>query len=196
MQFLYDNLIATVVGMTVFLILVSIQMRATRTSVAQSARSMALKQAETLATWMEQDLEAMGRNLDDSETVYEVGDRTSNKNSPTESTLASGEALKFYYDKKTIRYNVEADPQTIDGKPRTLYEFERTKNGASAGGSPTTLGYFDIRFIDENAEPTTDESKIRGIRVHFSVVSPFQNDETTLQEIHRMVVVPYAPNRD
>lgn len=197
MPFVYDNLIATVVGTTVLLILMSIQMRATRTSVAQSGRSMALKQTETLATWLEQDLEAMGRNLDDSETVFTVSERTSNENSPTGSTLIEEEALTFNYrdggGDTTIKYAVvEADEQTVSGETRRLYELIRSPNG----GSSATLGYFDIRFIDENAQTTTNEDEIRGIRVRFSVVSPFQNYETTLQEVHRMVVVPYTPALD
>lgn len=200
MPFIYDNLTAAVVGMTVLLILVSIQMRTTKSSVAQSARNMALKQAETLATWMEQDLEAMGRNLEDDETVYSVGDRISNENSPTGTTLPDDTPLTFHYrknessSKTTIEYNV-ATTQTanVNDTTRTLYELNRDSSGVSDGESSSTLGYFDIRFVDEDAQTTTNEDSIRGIRAHFSVVSPFRNDETTLHEVHRMVVVPYTP---
>lgn len=199
MPFLYDNLIATVVGMTVLFILASIQMRASTSSVAQSARSMSLKQAETLATWLEQDLEAMGRNLDDDETVFTGDGRVSNENSPTGATLSAEDPLTFYYREEgdsttTIEYNVvAADEKTVNGETRRLYELDRLEDGNSDGGSSATLGYFDVQFIDRNAQQTDTESDIQGIRAHFSVVAPFQNNETTLHEVHRMVVVPYTP---
>jgi hypothetical protein len=192
--FVYDNLIATVVGATVLLILASIQMRATKTSVAQSARSMALKEAETFATWMEQDLEAMGRNLEDDETVFTVHDRTPDEDSPTGYTLFDDEDegqsdLTFSYRETTVEYDVVKEEKEIDGKTRTLYQLNRIPDG----GSSSILGYFDIRFINGDAQKTTNKDKIRAIRVHFSVVSPFQNDETAIHEVHRMVVVPYTP---
>ena len=70
MWFLNDNLIASLVSGTVILILFTIQMRATNMSVSESARNQALSQAETFATWLEEDLEAAGRNRGDSEPVF------------------------------------------------------------------------------------------------------------------------------
>lgn len=205
MQFLYDNLIATVVSMTVLLVLVSIQMRATRTSVSQTARHAAVSEAKTLAEWLEEDVEAMGRNLEDGEVVFE--DPTSsptkytNDDSPTGSTLAE---LTYYYreneggSKTTVRYSVtEADTQSVNGEDRTLYELERTTDGSVDGGSPASLGYFDVEFIGRNAgtvtDPVNNQDEIRSVRVLFSVVVPFQGDEGAFQEFHRMIVVPYIP---
>ena len=201
MAFLYDNLVATLIATTVVLVLISVQMRATSANVAQVGRSGALGGAESFATWVEQDLEAMGRHISVSETVFSSPVRRANGNSPTGEVL---EGLTFYYrtdegsPKTTITYEVtEVDTQTIGSEKRTLYQLSRSKNGTDVGGSPVRLGYFDVRFLDQTAgvvtNPAANRSKIEALRAHFSVVSPIQNDETKLQEVHRMVVVPYTP---
>lgn len=201
MAFLYDNLVATLIATTVVLVLISVQMRATSANVAQVGRSGALGGAESFATWVEQDLEAMGRHVSVSGTVFSSPVRQANGNSPTGEVL---EGLTFYYrtdessPKTTITYEVtEVDTQTIGSEKRTLYQLSRSKSGTDAGGSPVTLGYFDVRFLNRTAgevtNPAANRSKIEALRAHFSVVSPIQNDETKLQEVHRMVVVPYTP---
>lgn len=205
MQFLYDNLTATVVSMTVLLVLVSIQMRATSTSVSKTARNAAVNQAKSLAEWIEEDVEGMGRNIEDGETVFEdpttSPTKYTNDNSPTGATLGG---LTFYYREKeggaltTIDYTInEADTSTIEGEQRTLYELNRHQDGSLDGGSSATLGYFDVQFLGRNAgevtDPVNNKDEIQSIRVVFSVVVPFQGDESSLQEFHRMVVVPYTP---
>jgi hypothetical protein len=201
MAFLYDNLVATLIATTVVLVLISVQMRATSANVAQVGKSAALGGAETFATWVEQDLEAMGRHISVSETVFSSPARQPNGNSPTGEVL---EGLTFYYQKTkggpktSVTYDlVETDTQTVEGEKRVLYQLSRSKDGIETGGSPVTLGYFDVRFLNRTAgevtNPTANRSKIEAIRAHFSVVSPIQNDETKLEEVHRMVVVPYNP---
>lgn len=200
MQFLYDNLIATVIGMTVLLILIAIQLRATRANVAQTSRSIAFKHAETMATWLEEDLSQMGRNMDNKPFEL-LTTREENEDSPTGDILQPDDAADFEFEYKDGVGNQSTITYTMRSTDNSHYELERSRsNGGGsptdAGGSPTELGYFDLEFIDENANPGANLDQIQAIRVHFSVVTPFQNDETTLQEIHRMVVVPYAPNQD
>lgn len=194
MQFLYDNLIATVMGMTVLLILVVIQMRATRANVAQTSRAVAFNQAETLATWLEEDLGQMGRNMDSKPFTF--SDRSDESGSPTEETLTD-----FEFDYKDEDGNLSTIQYTVryaDGESPP-YELERS-DGSGGGGSVGALGYFDLQFINKRAQtpPNThpDIDKIQAVRVRFSVVLPFQNDETTLNEIHRMIVVPYPPTQN
>jgi hypothetical protein len=202
MPFIYDNLIATAIGTTVILILISIQMRSTNTTVAQMSRNVALNQAETMATWLEEDLESMGRNMGDDDTIYDPIEREENDGSPTDSVLTG---LTYYYenesgDKTEIEYDVgDEETRTIAGTDRPIYKLSREqkqKGSVVGGGTSTSLGYFDVRFVDEDAEETTTEDSIQAIRVRFSVVPPFQNDESTLDEVHRMVVVPYTPAQD
>lgn len=199
MPFIYDNLTATVIGTTAFLILISIQMRSTNTAVVQTGRSVALNQSETMATWLENDLESMGRNMDSDETIYENVERESSNASPTDSMMTG---LTYYYESESntptkIEYDVGSkETRTIAGEKRTVYRLSREQNDGADGGTSVSLGYFDIQFVDEYAEQTTVENDIQAIRVRFSVVPPFQNDRSTLNEVHRMVVVPYTPARE
>jgi hypothetical protein len=199
MPFLYDNLVAALVGTTVLLILMAIQMRATGEQVAQTARNAALNQTQSLATWLEEDLEAMGRNRASGEVVFEGIDRVENEASPTGEVLTD---LTFRYedesgDVTTIVYEVrnpDDETRTIAGEERPVYTLERQ---AAGGGTSPALGYFDLRFIDGNATPVSNPAanrgEIRALRLHFSVVPSYSSDRMILDEIHRMVVVPYTP---
>ena len=87
MAFLYDNLTAVVVATTVLLILAGPQLRATKLSTAASSQGAALTQSEEIATWMEEDLEAMGRHMASSDTVFGNITKTKSDAPPTDSVL-------------------------------------------------------------------------------------------------------------
>lgn len=189
MPFLYDNLTATVAGLTVILILASLQVRMTKSSATQAGRKAALNQAQTFATWLEDDLGRMGRNRE-GETVFSIGSRSNQDASPTGKVL---DDFTFYFEEND---STEYALDERDADDRTLYDL--TRNGGD--GRATRLGYFDIRFLDRDAEvisnPESSEGRIQSVRVQFSVVAPFQNDQTDVGEVHRMVVVPYIPARE
>jgi hypothetical protein len=204
MAFIYDNLTASVVSGMVILILFSVQMRATNSSVAQTGRNVALNQARTFATWLEQDLQRMGRNIPPGGQVFVPPSRKDTDASATDTTLSTEDAaFTFYYKnspsssgKTSVAYDIASETRDVGGTARTLYQLTRQRSGNEDGQSPPTLGYFDLQFVGANAnriDPKKASDQIRAIRVHFSVVPPFQNAETPLHEVHRMVVVPYTP---
>jgi len=204
MTFLYDNLTAVVVGTTVLLILASLQLRAMELSTAASGQEAALTQSEEIATWMEEDLESMGRHLTSTDTVFGGLSRVENKASPTDSVLTS---LSFQYKDsaggvvQTVEYNVSAaKTDRVEGEERTLYELSRTKGGSSAGRTPGMLGYIDVQFLDRTAAsisaPRANVDQIEALRVHFSVISPYRNSNSGVKEVHRMVAFPYTPAHD
>jgi len=197
MQFIYDNLTASVISGTVVLILFTVQMRAMNSSIAQTGRNVALNRVQTFATWLEQDLQRVGRNRADDEDVIKVLDRekVDEGQSPTDTTLST---FSFCFGSGNcatpdVTYQLDSESRTVGDNERTVYQLTRTPDGQS----PPDLGYFDLQFVDENAtvvgNPQVNRSRIRAIRVHFSVITPFQNEESTLEEVHRMVVVPYTP---
>lgn len=204
MQFIYDNLTASVISGTVLLILFTVQMRATSSSIAQTGRNFALNRAQTFATWLEQDLQRVGRNRSNDEEIFSGLNRVNaeESRSPTGKTLSTegGSAFTFYFGsgKTAVTYDVSARQKTIAGEQRTVYQLTRSPDGRS----PSNLGYIDIQFIDENAKvidnPETawknSPSRFQAIRVHFSIIPPFQNEESALKEVHRMVVVPFTPS--
>lgn len=204
MAFLYDNLTAVVVATTVLLVLASLQLRVTKLSTAASSHDAALTQSEQIATWMEEDLEAMGRHMAASDTVFGGITKAANDASPTDSVLTG---LSFQYKDsaggttQTVEYDVSAaGTETVGGQQRSLYELSRTNDGASDGKTPGMLGYIDVQFLDRMAasvsNPVANEDKIEALRVHFSVILPYRNDKTSLTEVHRMVSVPYTPAQD
>ena len=203
MQFIYDNLTASVISGTVVLILFTVQMRAMNTSIAQTSRNIALNSAQTFATWLEQDLQRVGRNREEGEKVItELERETLEDRSPTGHRLSSF-SFKYGSGGTTITYEVDPEDRTIGGQDRTVYQLTRQEGSDNDGQGPPTLGYFDLQFVDEDSraicpdggcDPENNRDDIRAIRVHFSVIPPFQNEESTLEEVHRMVVVPYTPS--
>jgi len=203
MAFLYDNLTAVVVGTTVLLILAGLQLRAMKRSTTASGQEAALTQSEEIATWMEEDLERMGRHMA-SDTAFSTLDRTEEDASPTDSVLTG---LSFQYKDstggapQTVEYDVSAvDTDMVEGSERTLYELSRTAGGTSAGGTPGMLGYIDVQFLDRTAAaisaPLANADQIQTLRVHFSIILPYGTDNTGLKEVHRMMAFPYTPAHD
>src|SRR5690625_4931521 len=67
---IFDNLNAILIGSTVILVIMAMQMRMTEMSVEQTANYMMKRQAMDLATWMEDDLLLMGQNLPSGTAAY------------------------------------------------------------------------------------------------------------------------------
>lgn len=204
MTFLYDNLTAIVVATTVLLILASLQLRATELNTAASSQDAALTQSEEIATWMEEDLGAMGRHMASGDTVFTGITRTANEVSPTDSVL-TGLSFTFRQNAggpmQTVEYDVStSDTETVEGEDRPLYRLARTKGGAGAGGTPEMLGYIDVQFLDRTAAaipaPLANADQIEALRVHFSVILPYRNEKTGVKEVHRMMALPYTPAQE
>lgn len=201
MPFIYDNLIATVISMTVFLILVSIQTQATQINTARTSRNVAKTQAHQLATWMEEDLAEMGKNMTVGAAAFENPQdstqwHTTQFTFKHDSLLASGDTVQV----KT-RYDLEkSGARMVDGTTETLYEVQRSRKVGSdpwqsKGQSTGNLGYFEINMLDKDAipisNPTVNRDDVECIRVRFSVIAPFQNEDTSLRRVYRSIVIPY-----
>ena len=225
MQFIYDNLTATLIAITATLLLLSIQSRATQNNVAKTSRNMMKERAQTFATWVEKDLERMGANM----TIEEVQEERPPFDNPEKTQMEGGTSLTeqftFYRDRVdgdtggddgeeeedydyededegdedvnetriATRYQVEK----VQDDPKALYQLTRktkevgtgTWSGAEVEGmSSPTLGYLQIDLLDKNADPVpspkSNLSQVHSVRVRFSVVSPFRNDETVAQATH------------
>lgn len=202
MPFVYDNLIATLISMTVLLILVSIQTEATQTNTARTSRNAVKGQAHQFATWMEEDLAEMGRNMTAGSAAFENPQdstdwHTTQFTFKQDSLLAGGGGTV----RVKTRYQLEkAGTRTVDGKTEALYEVQRSQKVGSdpwnsRGQSPSSLGYFEVNMLDRNGNPVsnpkTNRDSVESVRVRFSVIAPFQNDDTLLRRVRRSTVVPY-----
>lgn len=200
MYFIYDNITASVVAATTALLLLTIQSRATKYNVARVSRNVMEEQAQTFATWLEKDLERMGENMDQEEEVPFENPKTQDLEGGTVLT----NQFTFYRDstasdndeiRVATRYDVEKiGTREIDGDTKDLYKLtRRQKVGGSGwsgerGTSPSALGYFRIDLLDRDADPVSSPAsnpdQVHSIRVRFSVVAPFQNQETFPQATH------------
>jgi len=212
MAFIYDNLIATVVSLTVLLILASIQMSATSMSVSNSSRNIAITQAETFGTWMEEELSRVGRNLGD---VDEDSILTLNPSEINEQSPEGVNTPKFTFQYATfeggspttheVAYTLcptdeDREVYTRDGVvTKSLFQLRRQEDleadceeSSADGVSPPALGYFYVQRLTDSLSTTSSNDKAELLRVKYSVIAPFQGEDTVLQEVHRSVVSPFT----
>ena len=213
MTLIYDNLISTVIAMTVILILASVQLRATKQDVAGTAHYVMKQRTKQLSSWLQEDLGKIGKNMS-SESV------------PVDAMVVAGDestaewlTKKFVFERDSIKpsgdviaikvwYKVQdAGTRTIGGEERDVFQLTRERkvgpnSWKSAGGSAATLEYFDVDMLDKNAEPVedpvtklqTDPDIVRSVRIRFSVVPPFQNDQLPVSPSRtNTVVAQYLP---
>lgn len=201
MPFVYDNLVASLISMTVLLILTSIQTQATRNNTARTSRNAVKAQAQQFATWLEEDLSQMGKNMSVGDAAFK---------NPQDSTQWHTTQFTFKHDSlktgggtvqvKTRFQLKKTGTRMVDGTNEQLFEVDRSQKVGSGswqakGGSTTNLGYFEVNMLDENgnpmSNPSTNPGDVESIRVRFSVIAPFQTEETFLRRVRRSVVVPY-----
>ena len=212
MTLIYDNLISTVIAMTVILILASVQLRATKQDVAGTAHYVMKQSTKQLSSWLQEDLGKIGKNMSGESVpvdtmVVAVGDS------------AKWLTKKFVFERDSIetggnrvtvkvRYDVQkTGTRTIEGEERDVFQLTRERkvgsnSWESAGGSAAALEYFDVDMLDKNAEPVkdpvtklqTDPDTVRSVRIRFSVVPPFQNDQLPVSASRtNTVVAQYLP---
>lgn len=189
MPFIFDNLTATLIAMTVILILASIQMEATQANTARVSRNMVNTQAQEFATWLEEDLSRIGQNLPSSVTPYT--DPVASDSSQWHTAEFSFEYVDPSLGAVDVQYDLQGTGETaiIDGNEKELLRLERSPDG----GSPARLGYFRLDLLDKFGNSASSEGAIEFVRARFSVIAPFQNEETFPRRVRRSVVVPYRP---
>lgn len=193
MAFVYDNLVATLISMTVFLILMSIQADATQRNTARTSRNIVKTQAQDLATWMEEDLAEMGKNMNAGDVAYETPQDSSAWHT-TDFTFfflnSSGDTVKTRYELK------QAGTRMVNGEEEKLFRVDRSRkvgtgSWTASGQSPASLGYFEVEMLDQDADSTANPDEVEFIQVDFSVIAPFQSESTFLRRVHRTSSVPY-----
>src|SRR5690625_483286 len=161
---IFDNLNAILIGSTVILVIMAMQMRMTEMSVEQTANYMMKRQAMDLATWMEDDLLLMGQNLPSGTAAY--------TNPQDSSGITLG--FEFYRDsvavvggtldtmRITTRYDLlkmgvhQTEKDTVDS-----FRLERSVQLGSGpwvrkGSRSALLSHFKIEMLDRDALPVTN----------------------------------------
>ncbi len=201
MTLILDNLSALVVGATVFLMMLSTQLRVTEMSVEQSTSYMMKNQASSLATWVEEDILRLGENIDKTvEAPYE---------NPVQ---ANGRTTEFTFFRDSINTNVappdtlriqtrydleEIGERVLEGDTLSVYRINRNvKMGGGAwqpaGQSPPLVSVFRVDMLDMDAQVVADPVaalaadplSVRNTRVRFAMVAPYDLERSTLQQVY------------
>jgi hypothetical protein len=210
---IYDNLISTVIAMTVILVLASMQLRATKQQVATTAHYVMKQRTTQLSSWLQEDLGKIGKNMSsDSVAVNKL-------TVPNDDSTARWRTDEFVFERDSIeksgnrvtvkvRYDVRnTGTRTIEGEERDVFQLTRERkvgsnSWESAGGSAATLEYFDVDLLNKDAVRVENPEQhleavpdtVRSVRVRFSVLPPFQNDQLPVAASRtNTVVAQYLP---
>ena len=215
MPLIFDNLTASVIAATVVLILSSIQMRTTQQRVAQTSQRIVQQRSRVATEWLEEDLERIGQNmtsdqdaLDEPEPYHDDPENDSEKWLTEKfvfrrDSVATGEGIW----RIEVRYKVESQgTMSVEEEETPIYRLvrewrQKELDGGNwsdwtQGGKIESLEYFDVDLLDRNAQATTTRSQVQSVRIRFSVVAPFQNEEMAFPASRTNVVVAWFPLAD
>jgi hypothetical protein len=212
MTLIYDNLISTVIAMTVILILASVQLRATKQDVAGTAHYVMKQSTKQLSSWLQEDLGKIGKNMSGESVPVDAMVVADDDSAEwlTKEFVFERDSIETGGNRVTVkvRYDVQkTGTRTIEGEERDVFQLTRERKVGSdpwesAGGGAATLEYFDVDMLDKNAEPVedpvtklqNDPDIVRSVRIRFSVVPPFQNDQLPVSASRtNTVVAQYLP---
>lgn len=215
MPFVFDNLTATVIASVVLLVLANIQLRTERQEVAQTAQQVAQSRAQEATDWLEEDLGRIGQNMVSGQST---ADRPEPYHGSPESDTEKWLTKEFSFRRDSIsaggnrwrietRYRIqEQKTVSIDGKPSPVYGLVRERRKRQVGnggwsewkkrGEINSLEYFDIDLLDQNSQPTKALGEAESVRIRFSVVAPFQNEEMAFPASRSNVVMASYPTGD
>jgi hypothetical protein len=210
---IYDNLISTVIAMTVILVLASMQLRATKQQVATTAHYVMKQRTTQLSSWLQEDLGKIGKNV--------KGDSVSVDTLivPDDDSTAAWRTKRFVFERDSVetdgnrvtikvRYDIEkTGTQMVGGEERDVFQLVRGRKVGSDpweadGGSAATLEYFDVDLLNKDAVRVENPEQhleavpdtVRSVRVRFSVLSPFQNTQLPVPASRtNTVVAQYLP---
>lgn len=196
MIFVLDNINALIIGSAIILVVMAMQTRMTDISVEQTANYMMKRQAMEMATWMEDDLLLMGRNLPGSVTAYtnpsDSAEVTTWFEFYRDSVQTSGGSLDTFrvatrYELSKIGSHYSAR-DTVDSYRLDRYVSEGGGAWQKSGGSSGLLSYFKIEMLDRDAQPIANPvaspELVRNTRVSFHMVTPFERQRSTLRRVY------------
>ncbi len=201
MTLLFDNMSAALVGATVLLMLLSLQLKLSGMNLEQTSTYMVKNQASDLATWMEEDLLKLGENIDKTAEVP-FSNPVDSADVTIEYTFARDSLDLSVIPPDTIRIDTryqlkKTGTRIVDSEVVDVYRLARSvrRNGGAwvaAGGSPSLLGFFKIEMLDRDAAPvpdpvaaaTADPETIRNTRIRFSMVTPFETETTAVRKVY------------
>lgn len=167
MQFVLDNLVATIIATTVFIILLAVNFRNQSAAVEATNFYMLKQQQLTFIDVIKHDMQNVSRL----ESVAEhATDSTFTFRAQTSSTDTT---------KQQVVYR-RRRAGSFDGTP--LYRIERYVNGTLAGGSPSVLTTWQIQALNDEDNPVADPNDGRRVYIQLEMALPYQRDEASVEQ--------------
>jgi hypothetical protein len=209
MQAIFDHIIASIIGVTVIIALMSTTLRVQQAGVEQVSAHAAKTKAISLSRWLEDDITSLGANFGRNLQRFEP---------PVSDAAGNTREWVFYSDSvqvdATIRHLTRYTTAVVDsieqqGEMRPLYQLDRevavvnvvdgeAPNMSFAswigdGRSVATLSRFRIGLVARDGTSTTDVEAADYIRVEFSMVPEFERHRGYLHELYWSTLLKVRP---
>ncbi len=170
MQFLFDNIVATIVGATVLLMMVATHHRNQLASAEATSYYMLQQQVLDFTSGLQRDMQNVSGAIDLTEKPLSYGEDGGYVGSfsfmaqisPTDTTKR-----QVTYRRKKVETRTRKDTG-----PRDYYQIERVVAGSVTGGSIATITAWRIQVLNEEGNPATAVGDAKQIRIAFEAASP------------------------
>ncbi len=170
MQFMYDHLAASLLGIAVFLILVASHVRLDETSRDQTRYYSAKTHLLNATEMIEHDFEYIGAGVARNDSIF------ISKTDSTFEFMAKIQSEDAAPSKVTYR-RVATEVVTIAGEAVQLYEVQRLVNDVLTGKAIPTMKQFEMELRDSNDAPVAAFDAVAAVHVRFVVWSPLGGED-------------------
>jgi hypothetical protein len=209
MQAIFDHIIASIIGVTVIMALMSTTLRVQQAGVEQVSAHAAKTKAISLSRWLEDDITSLGANFGRNLHRFEL---------PVVDDEGNTTEWVFYSDSvhvdATLRYLTRYTTRVVDsieqqGEMRPLYQLDREvavvnvvdgeapnmsfASWTGDGRSVATLSRFRIGLVARDGTSTTNVEAADYIRVEFSMVPEFERHRGYLHELYWSTLLKVRP---
>jgi hypothetical protein len=178
MWMIFDNLAATIMATAITLIIISTMTRVREASVEQLSIHVAKTHALDLAEWLEDDVSSLGANFDSTTVRFllpQMLDGNTSEFTFLRDTL--GGAPNFLPVRVETRYALqESDQITIADSTVQMFQLVRSVRYQDGAG-------WSIWTEDGLGRLVNDEPETVFIKVDFSIIPPFVQDDSYLNEV-------------
>lgn len=161
MQFLFDNIVASIVGATVLLMMVATHHRNQLASAEATSYYMLQQQVLDFTSSLQRDMQNVSAAID----LTEKSDSTFSfmaQVSPTDTTKR-----QVTYRRKKVESRHRKDTGWRD-----YYQIERVVAGTVTGGSIGTITSWAVQVLNEEGNPASTVGDARQVRVALEAASP------------------------
>lgn len=177
MQILLDNIVATMLGGTVLLILTVSQFGANDAVIDQTSYYATRSQIINMTEMIEGDFKNIGLGVTPGTPIF---------NEVSEDAIEFRRLLNATdVVPSVIRYEkVPTDTLELDGEQVPVFRVERTVNGVAAGRTPDRMREWVVELRNVEGEPVINVEDAETVHVRFLLVPPFNENKGYIRQAH------------